>query len=314
MSILFIVWRSLILKPKVFLEFVEIQSLIASVFPFVLGIMYAYYNYHLIHVGNMILFFIAANVLQMAVNANDNYHDFVHSDDEAEFKSKTNVVGVNHISITTAKAITFSLVGIAALIGVYLVTQVGWPLLWLGLFSFAVGYFYAAGPLPISNTPFGELFSGFTMGFIIFLIATFLNIYNVESLTASFIWRVLLASGIAIFAISNIMLANNICDEQEDRRNNRRTAVFFFGKAVMLRVFALSYVAGYVCLIAAILIGILPRLSLLTLLSIPYVWHNVHIFFHNQVKRETFVLSVKNSVVITMCFAVAMGLGIWFNL
>ncbi|BAP85170.1 1,4-dihydroxy-2-naphthoate octaprenyltransferase [Paucilactobacillus hokkaidonensis JCM 18461] len=302
------------MKPKVFLEFIEITSLIASVFPFVLGVMYAYYNYHTINVVNTILFFIAANLLQMAVNANDNYQDFIHSDDDEEFKSQTNVVGVNNISITTARTITYSLAGIVAVIGLYLVTRVGLPLLWLGLFSFAVGYFYAAGPRPISNTPFGEIFSGVTMGFIIFLIAAFVNVYSVESLNFSFLWRILLASGIAIFAISNIMLANNICDEQEDKRNNRRTAVFYFGKKVMLRVFALSYVAGYLCLIVAILIGVLPWLSILTLLSIPFVWHNVHVFFQNQVKRETFVLSVKNSVTITMFFTIAMGAGIWLNL
>lgn len=301
------------MKPKVFFEFIEIQSLIASVFPFVLGIMYAYYNYHLIQVGNMILFFIAANVLQMAVNANDNYQDFMHSDDELEFKSKTNVVGVNNISIGLARTITLGLASLSAIIGIYLVIRVGLPLLWLGLFSFAVGYFYAAGPRPISNTPFGEIFSGVTMGFIIFLIAAFLNVYTVQSLSFGFLWRVLLASGIAIFAISNIMLANNICDEQEDRRNNRRTAVFYFGKKVMLHVFALSYVAGYLCLLVAVWIGILPVLSVLTLLSIPLVWRNVHIFFQNQVKRETFVLSVKNSVIITLFFALAMGLGIWLN-
>lgn len=156
------------MKPKVFLEFIEITSLIASVFPFVLGVMYAYYNYHTINVVNTILFFIAANLLQMAVNANDNYQDFIHSDDDEEFKSQTNVVGVNNISITTARTITYSLAGIVAVIGLYLVTRVGLPLLWLGLFSFAVGYFYAAGPRPISNTPFGEIFSGVTMGFIIF--------------------------------------------------------------------------------------------------------------------------------------------------
>lgn len=301
------------MKPKVFLEFIEIQSLIASIFPFILGVMYAYYNYHSIQIGNTILFFIAANVLQMAVNANDNYQDYLHSDDELEFKAKTNVVGVNHISIGLARTVTLGLASITAVIGLYLVTKVGLSLLWLGLFSFAVGYFYAAGPRPISNTPFGELFSGFTMGFIIFLIAAFVNVYQVQPLNFTFLWQVLLASGIAIFAISNIMLANNICDEQEDRRNNRRTAVFYFGKKVMLRVFALSYVAGYLCLLAAVGIGILPLLSVLTLLSVPFVWHNVRIFFQNQVKRETFVLSVKNSVVITLFFVIAMGLGIWLK-
>ncbi|KLD57127.1 hypothetical protein WP50_36055 [Lactiplantibacillus plantarum] len=67
------------LKPKVFLEFVEIKSLIASVLPFVLGSMYAYYNYHQLHLGYLLLFFIASSLFHMATNANDNYQDFLHA-------------------------------------------------------------------------------------------------------------------------------------------------------------------------------------------------------------------------------------------
>lgn len=301
------------MKPKVFLEFIEIYSLIASVFPFVLGILYAYYHYHTFNLLYSILFFIAANVLQMAVNANDNYQDFLNSEDEEEFKSQTNVVGVHNISIPLARTITFTLFGISALIGVYLVTQIGWSLLFIGLVCFAVGYFYAAGPRPISTTPFGEPFSGITMGFFIFFIAAYINCYTKQAINLEFILSVLLSSGIAVFAISNIMLANNICDEQEDKVNDRRTAVYYLGKPTMLKVFAWSYVLGYACLVIAALIGLLPKLTILALLSIPLVWKNVRKFFAVQVKKETFGLSVQNSIMMTLFFTVFMGLGIWLN-
>lgn len=301
------------MKAKVFLEFVEFKALIASVFPFALGTLYAFYQYHTFNLWFTVLFFIAANCLQMAVNANDNYQDFLHSDDEEEFKSQTNVVGVNNISISLARTITFSLFGLTAIIGIYLVTQVGLMLLWIGLVCFAVGYFYAAGPRPISTTPFGEPFSGITMGFFIFFIATYLNSYQVQPVTLQFVLSVLLSSGIAVFAISNIMLANNICDEEEDKRNNRHTAVFYFGKRIMLRVFAWSYVFGYACLIIATVIGLLPKLSILTLISAPLVWKNVRKFFAVQDKRKTFGLSIQNSIVMTLCFTLFMGLGIILN-
>ena len=107
------------MKPKVFLEFVEIKSLIASVLPFVLGSMYAYYNYHQLHLGYLLLFFIASSLFHMATNANDNYQDFLHAprnDDNQEFLQETNVVGVNQISIGQTRTITFGLAGISLII------------------------------------------------------------------------------------------------------------------------------------------------------------------------------------------------------
>lgn len=304
------------MKPKVFLEFVEIKSLIASVLPFVLGTLYAVYNYHQVHLGYLILFFIASSLFHMATNANDNYQDFLHAPrnaDNQEFLEATNVVGVNQISIRQARAITFGLGGLSLILGLWLVTRTGLPLLWMGLYSYAVGYFYAGGPKPISSGPFGEFFSGFTMGFMIFWIAVFINTYDKVAITGTSTLEVLIASGIAIFAISNIMLANNICDMDEDIALGRHTILYYLGKPVMLQVFAWSYIVGYVCLMVAVWMGVLPKLSLLTLLSVVPVLKNTRLFLKKQVKTETFILAIKNATIICLSFVAFMGLGLIFN-
>jgi len=303
------------LKPKVFLEFVEIKSLIASILPFVLGSLYAIYNYHQVHLGYLLLFFIASSLFHMATNANDNYQDFLHAPRNADnqaFLEKTNVVGVNQISIGQARTITFGLAGISLVLGLWLVTQTGLPLLWMGLYSYAVGYFYAGGPKPISTGPFGEFFSGFTMGFMIFWIAVYINTYDVAPITWKSSLSVLIAAGLAIFAISNIMLANNICDMDEDIALGRHTILYYLGKPVMLQVFAWSYVAGYLCLGIAVWLGVLPPLSLLTLISAIPVYRNTRQFLRKQVKTETFSLSIKNAAVICLSFAIFMGIGLLF--
>ena len=303
------------MKPKVFLEFVEIKSLIASILPFVLGSLYAIYNYHQVHLGYLLLFFIASSLFHMATNANDNYQDFLHAPRNADnqaFLEKTNVVGVNQISIGQARTITFGLAGISLVLGLWLVTQTGLPLLWMGLYSYAVGYFYAGGPKPISTGPFGEFFSGFTMGFMIFWIAVYINTYDVAPITWKSSLSVLIAAGLAIFAISNIMLANNICDMDEDIALGRHTILYYLGKPVMLQVFAWSYVAGYLCLGIAVWLGVLPPLSLLTLISAIPVYRNTRQFLRKQVKTETFSLSIKNAAVICLSFAIFMGIGLLF--
>lgn len=303
------------MKPKVFLEFVEIKSLIASVLPFVLGSLYAVYNYHQVHLAYLCLFFVASSLFHMATNANDNYQDFVHAprnDANQAFLEDTNVVGANQISIKQARTLTFGLGGVSLILGLWLVTQTGLPLLWMGIYSYAVGYFYAGGPKPISSGPFGEFFSGFTMGFMIFWISVYINTYDVAAITWLSTFNVLISAGLAIFAISNIMLANNICDMDEDIALGRHTIVSYLGKPVMLQVFAWSYIVGYLCLMIAVWIGVLPKLSLLTLLSVIPVLKNTRQFMHKQVKRETFILAIKNASIICLSFVVFMGLGLIF--
>src|SRR5262245_3865145 len=47
--------------------------------------------------------------------------------------------------------------GLAALIGVYLVSRTSWPLALVCLASVGVAYGYSAGPLPLGNVGLGEL-------------------------------------------------------------------------------------------------------------------------------------------------------------
>ena len=124
----------------------------------------------------------------MATNANDNYQDFLHAPRDAanqEFLEDTNVVGANQISIKQARTLTFGLGGISLILGLWLGGQTGWPLLWMGIYSYAVGYFYAGGPKPISSGPFGEFFSGFTMGFMIFWLPFILILMSLRRLLGS---------------------------------------------------------------------------------------------------------------------------------
>ncbi|MCF6160796.1 MAG: prenyltransferase [Furfurilactobacillus sp.] len=306
------------MKPKVFLEFVEFQSLVASVLPFTLGLLYVWYNYHAFNLLHSVLFFIVIELMHMAVNANDNTQDFVHAKDEKTFKQLTNVVGHYHISLRLAITVIVSLSAGAAIIGLGLLKLTwgssSWIFLGMGIIGFLVGYFYAGGPLPISNTPFGELFSGITMGYVIMLAAVYVNLAPARQLSWSLAGNVLLASGLAVFAIGNLMLANNLCDYEEDKLNERRTIVVLLGQRVMLWAWNIGYALGYVCMVAAVLVGTLPKLTLLALLIVPVVIKNNRQFGAVMVKSKSFVLAVKNCILITISFALAMGIGIIFHL
>ena len=65
---------------SVFLELVEIKAKTASVFPFLLGTLFAWYHYHTLHIAELLVFFVAMLLFNMAVDANDNYQDYKRSE------------------------------------------------------------------------------------------------------------------------------------------------------------------------------------------------------------------------------------------
>lgn len=296
---------------SVFLELVEVTSLSASAFPLLFGAFYSYFRYGTINWINMILFFIAAVLFHMTTNINDNYWDYVNADDRAdEFKRETNVIGVNKLNLKKVHIMNITFIAISGLIGLLLVFRTGLPLLWLGIFSFAVGILYAGGPKPINQTPYGEFFSGFTMGFIIILIAVYLNVATKIAFDWNFIWPILLVSGLTSFSISVLLLANGICDQQEDLALNRKTLVYYLGKKASLNLVVILYTLGFITLFISVILKFLPISTLLTILIIPVIYKNTKFLYHNQVKKEAFPKMAKTLAIIMLAEIISFGIGL----
>jgi len=297
-----------------FLELVEIKAKIASVWPFLLGVIFVQANYQHVNWGVTGLFFVAMLLFNMAVDINDNYQDYTKAGNQAaEWKKHTNIIGVHHLAVNRIFALMASMAVVAGGIGLVLVWVTGWPLLVMGVFCFLVGYLYAGGPRPLSGTPTGEFFAGFTMGYMIMLITVYLNLYQTSAFTGQLMGRVLLASGIAVMAIAALLLANNICDAEEDLSLNRKTIVYYLGKQGALWLFASFYVIGYLSLIVSVALGDLPKWSLLALISVPLISRNVRGLFRVQVKKETFILAVRSLGILALVTVISELLGLWLG-
>lgn len=303
------------MKPSIFFELVEIKAKTASVFPFLMGTLYSYYHWHSINALELLLFFVAMFLFNMAVDINDNYWDYKNATGSESFRRETNVIGVNNLNIHLVGWLDFSFTLIAAIIGLFIVYKTGIPLLIMGLFCFAVGFLYAGGPKPINRGPLGEFFSGFTMGYVIYLIAIYINTFNSPTaiLDFKFYGDALLSSLLTVFAISNLLLANNIADEKEDIGLGRKTLVYYLGKDNSIFILKSLYVLGYLALICSIIIGLLPKMMLLTFLISPIVYKNAMNFSKNPIKKKTFPLIIKNLLLITLTEVVTFALGVLLN-
>src|SRR5699024_3120282 len=279
-----------------------------------MGTLYSYYHWHSINALDLVLFFIAMFLFNMAVDINDNYWDYKNATGD-DFRQKTNVIGVNNLNIHLVGWLDFSFTVIAAIIGLFIVYRTGLPLLYLGLFSFAVGFCYAGGPFPINRGPLGEFFSGFTMGYVIYLIAIYINVVNnpLVELNFKFYGDALLSSLLTVFAISNLLLANNIADQKEDIGLGRKTLVYYLGKDNSIFILKSLYVLVYLALTCSVILDLLPYLILLHFLIAPIVYKNAKAFSANPIKKKTFPLIIKNLLLITLTETVTFILGVLFN-
>lgn len=298
---------------KIFLELVEIKAKTASILPCLLGLCLSVFYFNSVNWGLMAVFFVAMLLFNMSVDMLDNYHDYTHAVDTEDYKQNTNIIGREGLSPKLVFWMLVSFVTIAALLGIFLVTKVGLPLLWMGIFCFAVGIAYSSGPYPLSGLPVGEFFSGFTMGFMITLISVYINAYQ------HFTWDPFSLLVIFLVAlpdelwISNLLLANNICDAQEDEDNQRITIVHFIGKKVALQAFAIKNVIAFLAIILAVFLGFTPWTTLLTLLLIPFVIKQTRILKARQVKKETFPTAIRILLLGSLVQVVTFALGLLLN-
>ena len=246
----------------------------------------------------------------MATTALNNYIDVKANGKILEFSQKT------------AKQILYFLLILAILLGLALVFYTGVIVLVLGALCFGVGIFYTFGPVPISRMPLGEIFSGLFMGLFIPFLVVFINapedslIYFTFTnwlLQVSFNIMDLLKLGVvtipAITGIANIMLANNICDLDEDVSVNRFTLPYYTGVENALSIFAALYYLGFAAIIIMVVFGMLPVYGLITIVGLIPIYKNISKFRKQQSKTITFPLSVQNLVISLVPVIIILAIG-----
>lgn len=310
---------------KTFLKLVEIQTKLASLFPFLLGTLFAVFYFKEFNFGNTLLFFAAMLIFDMTTTAINNFMDFLKAKDEG-YKDQVNVIGQEKIPEKLVATLIITMLVIASLLGLFLVFRTDILLFFIGGICFFIGIFYTYGPVPISRMPVGEIFSGVTMGFGIFFIAVYVNVTSGTLVSLEFlkgnqfaivgdylaILIIFLVSIPSIFTIANIMLANNLCDLDEDIVNHRYTLVFYIGRKMGVVLFNVLIYASYLAIILAVVLRIYHPIMLLALVTIIPVRKNLTAFNQKQVKSETFVLSIKNLVLINGALVVLLAISLMF--
>ncbi|MFZ5351963.1 MAG: 1,4-dihydroxy-2-naphthoate polyprenyltransferase [Bacillota bacterium] len=307
-----------------FLKLVEIQTKVASVFPFLLGTSYTLYRFGEIKLKNLLFMLVSMLAFDMATTAINNYYDYKRAIKKHGYGyEKHNAMVKYKMSERTALAVIAGLLTVAVMAGILLYINTDIVILLLGALSFAMGVTYSFGPVPISRTPLGELMSGVFMGLIITFISVYIHIYDkgiIELIAQNGLLSVnldikeavniILLSLPMVCGIANIMLANNICDIDEDIENRRYTLPVYIGVKNAVRLWKTLYYVIYTDMALMIVLETVPYYTALAMVTLLIINKNIEAFEKEQSKKSTFILSVKNFVIISLAYVASIALAV----
>ncbi len=293
---------------KGFLKLVEIQTKVASMTPLLQGSVFAYYRYRQFNWTNFLLMLFSLLCFDMATTAVNNYLDYRKAKKTEGFGyEKHNAIVFYKLKESAVLTTIFVLLGLAIGLGILLYLKTSPVVLIIGVISFTVGILYTFGPIPISRMPLGEIFSGFFMGFVILLLSVYIHVVEgnlmqitlqggILNLSANLMELLILflVSLPAVLSISNIMLANNICDMEDDLENQRYTLPLYIGKEKSLILFHSLYYIAFFDILLLLIFRILPITIIPVLFTIIPVRKNISMFLKHQSKQDTFPLALKN--------------------
>ena len=313
---------------KSFLKFVEIQTKIASITPFLLGIAYTLYRFGNLKVLPVLYFFLSMLAFDMFTTALNNYMDWKRDRIKSGYNYEThNAIVRDRLPEKTILTTLTILFIFAFIFGLLTFLNTDLTVFILGGASFLIGILYSAGPLPLSRTPLGEIFSGFFMGMVIPFLVIYLSIFDKQPLTValdasqifvtinhSLLLPIVLITLPTMLSIAGIMLANNICDVEDDILNKRYTLPILIGNKKALVVHDALYLVAFIDILACVILGYLPLISLVALVFGIKVYKNQKAFHKLQTKKDTFGLSVMNLVLTVFPLIVSLFVAAFMNL
>ena len=224
------------LTPKMMLNLANPQSWAASLLPSVFGCIYTYVQGGRLPLWKNAALILCCVLLQSAVNTLNDYFDYIKGTDTStdNLERWDAVLIYENINPKSVLILGISFMAAAAVLGFaaargacflpYVIAFVG------GLCVI----FYSGGKMPISYLPIGEILSGLVMGMGIPVAIAAIAFGIDERLIA-----VVANSLPFVIGIGMIMMTNNTCDIEKDKKAKRTTMPVQLGREKARKLYAI---------------------------------------------------------------------------
>ncbi|WP_320120796.1 prenyltransferase [uncultured Sphaerochaeta sp.] len=250
-----------------FLNIVEMRTKVISMGTFACASLYAVNIQDSVPIVPWVIMGFATLFVDMGTTGFNTFFDYYRGTDNLTYtKEKEKVLVHEQVNPLSALLISLALFALAAVLGLVLASMTSWYLLLVGGMCMLVGFFYTAGPLPISRTPFGELFAGGFLGSVLFLITLFVLGVPLGA-------KEVAATVPFLLLIGMILSVNNGCDRIGDTANGRKTLSILLGKRGSVGLVATEGLAAYLVSAVFVFVGMYPVyfLPLLVFLAIRFL-------------------------------------------
>ena len=245
---------------------------------------------------------IGAILIQVGANLANDYFDYVKGADTPMRKGPVRAAQSGLISLANLRlgiAATFAL---TVVVGAYLVSVGGWPIVGIGFASLFSALVYTGGPYPIGYHGLGDLFV-----FMFFGVVGVCGTFYVQALSIN---PLTVAVSIPVGTLTvAILVINNLRDIETDRQTGKRTLAVAIGPDITRLEYVLLLVAAYMVPTLVWLLGDSSGWILLPWLSLPLAVHLAHsIYMNTQGPALNKTLAATARLDLVFCILLAAGL------
>ena len=259
--------------------------------------------------GDLFLLTLAGAVaVHVATNMlNDNF-DFRSGNDLAvrhqnPFAGGGRVLTQRVLDVNAHLAVALGFLLVSVLIGLYLVTQSGLALLWIGLVGTFAALFYVAPPIRLAHRGVGELFVGLSFGPLVVM-----GTYYVQTLR--FDWGPFFLSIAFGLLVTAILWINEFPDVDADLSVGKRTLMARLGYDRSIGGYFYIVAFAYVLVLLAVLGAQVPWTALLPWLTLPMAAKAYRHLRANARDPMALIPANAGTVMLTMVFGILAVVGV----
>jgi 1,4-dihydroxy-2-naphthoate polyprenyltransferase len=245
---------------------------------------------------------VVALLLQIASNLANDLFDFRSGADSSTRLGPPRAAAMGLLSQRELVAGTAIVVGMAALVGLYLVTVGGPVLLVIGGLAILSAFAYTGGPWPYGYHGLGEVFVFVFFGLVAVTGTTYLQTLTVEPLA--------IAAAVPVGAlITAILVVNNLRDIQTDRAAGKHTLAVIVGSRNTMLEYGGLIVVAYLVPFVLVVAGATSPAVLITLTSVPLAVPLLKVIHADGDPRRLNAV-LKGTARLSLVFAVLFAVGL----
>ncbi|GGB49628.1 1,4-dihydroxy-2-naphthoate octaprenyltransferase [Fictibacillus barbaricus] len=249
------------IHPKVIYASVRPISLTASIIPVLFGTILAL-QWTNIHWTAFILTLLGALFLQCGTNLVNDYFDHVKGADIPGSLSPSGVIDRKEMTPRQVYVTGLIFFSLSIIVGLILTALTGPVVLFIGIPSLLVGYFYTATRYALAYNGLGEVASGSTLGILAVVGSFYTQTLSINN-------EIFLAAIPNALLVMAILHANNLRDFETDKQIGKTTVAGLIGRKASRVEFYILMIGTYVSLTALVLLNILPSWSLIAAITLP---------------------------------------------